>query len=396
MCYVTLCCLKGCDLLKRIIAMFLSTVLILMMSAFAFADVTPAQYKVVIQEPEEGEPLELVNEDDKFFVTGYIMANDDDIIEWIELRIGNETLAFNDSDPEFDDIIGEWEDDKFSFKFVVTPDDFDIENDEDGDYEFQVSADVNTDSDDNIEQALTSDEKTIEMEFDHTTNYALWITSPDDGDDIMTDSWSKDVTIKGWIQADEGDMLESLRIEIVNLDEDTNEWIDIIDDPDDYVMLSNEKFEFEADWDLSEEGEFEINVLARIDVDENNVDIVLDDDVAVDVIFDEDYDDDDEDDDDKDEAMDNYPAAPAIANKLLKEMDMANRYRGTNLISEVAKFMGPNTDFDGESKLDAEEYEEAIKTFLEDRIEELEDMDEPAAPGNSANKGNGKDKDKGK
>lgn len=379
--------------MKRIIAMFLSTVLILMMSAFAFAAVDSDEYEVVITAPDEDEALELVNEDDLFFVTGYIMANDDDIIEWIELRIGDETLAFDEGDDEFDDIIGEWDDDKFSFKFVVSADDFDIEEDEDGDYEFQVSADVNTDSDSFIEQELESEEKSIEIEFDHTADYALWITSPDDGDDIMTDSWSKDVTIKGWIQADEGDMLESLRIEIVNLDEDTNEWIDIIDDPDEYVMLSNEKFEFEADWDLSEEGEFEINVLARIDVDEDNDDIVLDDDVTVDVIFDEDYDD-DEDDDDKDEAMDNYPAAPAIANKLLKDWGYANRFMGTNLVSEVAKFMGPNTDFDGVSKMDAEDYEEAIEDFLKDRIDELKDMDEMPAPGNSANKGKGKDKDK--
>ncbi|WP_092593107.1 hypothetical protein [Acidaminobacter hydrogenoformans] len=383
--------------MKRIIAMFLSTMLILMMSAFAFAAVDSDEYEVVITAPEEDEPLALVNEDDKFFVTGYIMANDDDIIEWIELRIGNETLAFDEDDDEFDDIIGEWDDDKFSFKFVVSPDDFDIEDDEDGEYDFQVSADVNTDKDSNIEQELTSDEKTIDMEFDHTADYALWITSPDDGDDIMTDSWGKDVTIKGWIQADEGDMLESLRIEIEHLDGDADEVINIIDASDDSVMMSNEKFEFEADWDLSEEGDFEITVFARIDVDEDVDDEVLRDEVTVEVIYDEDYDDDeDEDDDDKDEAMDNHPAAPAIANKLLKDWGYANRYRGTNLISEVAKFMGPNTDFDGESKLDAEDYEDAIEAFLKDRIDELDDMDVPAAPGNSANKGNGKDKDKGK
>ena len=67
---------------------------------------------------------------------------------------------------------------------------------------------------------------------------------------------------------------------------------------------------------------------------------------------------------------------------------------GTNLISEVAKMMGPNTDFEGISKMDATEYEEAIRDFLEDRIGELDDMDAPPAPGNSANKGNGKVKNK--
>jgi len=58
--------------------------------------------------------------------------------------------------------------------------------------------------------------------------------------------------------------------------------------------------------------------------------------------------------------------------------------------------MGPNTEFNGVLKTDAEDYETEIREFLNDLMDDLDDQDAPAAPGNSANKGNGKDKDKGK
>ena len=61
--------LKGRDLLKRMTALFLSLVLMLMMSAFAFA----AEYKVVIEEPDTD--FELDGWDGTFFVTGYVQAN---------------------------------------------------------------------------------------------------------------------------------------------------------------------------------------------------------------------------------------------------------------------------------------------------------------------------------
>lgn len=63
-----------------------------------------------------------------------------------------------------------------------------------------------------------------------------------------------------------------------------------------------------------------------------------------------------------------YPAAPAVANKLLKDAGESNLIgkgkNQTNLIEEVAEYMGPGTDFDGVSKSDVAAYETAVKTFL--------------------------------
>ena len=49
-----------------------------------------------------------------------------------------------------------------------------------------------------------------------------------------------------------------------------------------------------------------------------------------------------------------FPAAPAIASRILKANDIAPRYgqgrNGGNYIADVAQHMGPGTDFNGESK----------------------------------------------
>lgn len=369
--------------MKRLIAMFLSTVLIMMMSAFAFAYVDEGEYKVVIETPDD--ELKLLNENDTFFVTGFIMANDDDIIEWIKLTINGVELEIENDDSDFDDIIGDWENEKFAFKFVVNPDDFSIQDNEDDDYNIEVSTRIEPEDNDLSDQTET-DSKSVEFKFDYETDYDLQLTKPDG--DIVVNSWSKDQLIKGWIQADEGDMLESLEIEIKDLNLNKTKWIILIDndEADEFVMMSNEKFIFEEKWDLTNEGDFRITLHATINPDEGGADLHLSDSFEVEVTLDKDV----EDDEEKD--MDNYPAAPAVANKILRELGISNRYMGTNLISEVSKKMGPNTEFNGVLKTDADVYDE-IRDFLNDRIEELEDMEAPPAPGNSANKGKGKNKD---
>jgi hypothetical protein len=65
-------------------------------------------------------------------------------------------------------------------------------------------------------------------------------------------------------------------------------------------------------------------------------------------------------------------AAPAAANQLLKEAGLKNHY-GTdsekgNYISEVARYMGEGTDFDGVSKEDAGAYKFAIAAFLNNGV----------------------------
>ena len=63
-----------------------------------------------------------------------------------------------------------------------------------------------------------------------------------------------------------------------------------------------------------------------------------------------------------------YPAAPAVANKLLKDAGYSNMIGkgrdGTNLISSTAHQMGPGTDFNGVAKSDVDAYEAAVKAFL--------------------------------
>lgn len=63
-----------------------------------------------------------------------------------------------------------------------------------------------------------------------------------------------------------------------------------------------------------------------------------------------------------------YPAAPAVANALLKEAGKPNTMgkgrHQTNLIQEVARQMGPATDFNGVAKSDVDAYRNAVKAFL--------------------------------
>jgi len=242
-------------------------------------------------------------------------------------------LEIESDDIDFDDVIGDWENEKFAFKFVVNPDDFNIEDNVDDDYNIEVSTRIDPD-DQALGDQTESDSKTVEFKFDYDTDYDLQLTKP--SNDIVVENWSDDTLIKGWIQADEGDVLEFLRIEIDG--DGAPQYITLVDQPSEYVMLSNDKFNFEAEWNLSVEDEFVITVFAWINPDEDGDDedvLKFEDEITVEVIFDDDENGDNDDNDDK--VMDTYPAAPAVANKILKEMGISNRYMGTNLISEVSK-----------------------------------------------------------
>ena len=67
-----------------------------------------------------------------------------------------------------------------------------------------------------------------------------------------------------------------------------------------------------------------------------------------------------------------YIAAPAVANQLLREAGLKNHYSTEgekgNYISEVARYMGEGTDFDGVSKEDAGAYKFAIAAFLNNGV----------------------------
>lgn len=63
------------------------------------------------------------------------------------------------------------------------------------------------------------------------------------------------------------------------------------------------------------------------------------------------------------------PAAPAVAASLLKETGTGHRLNSGNLISLVAREMGPGTDFQGIPKTDRTAYRAAIREFLDDLLE---------------------------
>jgi|GEM_PF-2951721 len=77
-----------------------------------------------------------------------------------------------------------------------------------------------------------------------------------------------------------------------------------------------------------------------------------------------------------------FPAAPAIAARILKANEVDARYgsgrTGGNYISDVAKQMGPGTNFNGETKADGDNmnraYWDAVWEYLRD--ETGEDLDE--------------------
>jgi hypothetical protein len=60
-----------------------------------------------------------------------------------------------------------------------------------------------------------------------------------------------------------------------------------------------------------------------------------------------------------------YPAAPAIAAHYLKSLGVkAGSPTYTNIVSQVARYMGPETDFDGVAKEDAA-YEETVEDYVD-------------------------------
>lgn len=378
-------CLKGRDDLKRLIAMFLSTVLILMMSAFAFA----AEYKVVIEEPDSN--FELEDWDGMFFVEGYVQANSNDILDWIKITIKGDddgesfSKTFMIDDSDFDN-----DGDDYDFSFEIEhPELWGI--DEEDDYEITVTARI--DPEDGSKFSESSSES-VEITFDEDMNYGAQLTAP--LEDVLVTNWNTPILIKGWVMADDDrDEIDYVEVEIDGPGSADDKTI-LIPNADDWDF-DDGNFTFVINtWKLDTDNindEFTVHLKAVIDLYGDPDDLIVTDSSTFKILFvDKDDDDDDDDDDGEDKVMDNYPAAPAVANKILKELGISNRYMGTNLISEVSKKMGPNTEFNGVLKTDADNYEDEIRDFLNDRIAELEDMEAPPAPGNSANKGNGKNK----
>jgi hypothetical protein len=163
-----------------------------------------------------------------------------------------------------------------------------------------------------------------------------------------------------WLDAEVGDVLEEISVEINGY----GEWYE--DFGTGYVFGSKVvKFPVIQIDDIPEE-DFEITVFANFstgDDQELTKKVDLED-------LDEE-DDDDEDDDEEDMDDDMYPAAPAVANKLLKDNNIPNRVNGVNLIAAVA------AEFADADKTE-EDFAEDVEAFLIDQLNDVldEDIDE--------------------
>jgi len=162
-----------------------------------------------------------------------------------------------------------------------------------------------------------------------------------------------------WLDAEIGDVLEEISVEI----DGDGVWHDDIDPG--YVFGSKVyKFPVIQVNEIPDE-DFEITVFADFSTgydQELTKKVDLED-------LDEEDDDEEDEDDEEDMDDDMYPAAPAIANKLLKDAGIPNRVDGVNLIAAVSAAMTEDEEFGGFEK-DDDEYAGEVEEFL---IELLED-----------------------
>lgn len=352
-------CLKGRDDLKRTIAVLLSLLMILSMTAVGFATVGVNDYKVVIEKPLE--ELRLFNDSDKFFVSGYVAANQLDEIDWIEISVDGATpLRFVRGTSDFNATVNPWKNDKFSFRFVVDPKVWSIDQ-TDSDNEYAVMVRVYIDpSNPSYSDQEKFDIEMVEVFYGYETVYDIEITHP--ANNLVVSSWSNDPLIKGWIKADEGDLLKSLVLEVQEIGQSGKVTMSLIDEPGEYVTMSNDKYYFEKKWDVTKAGDFRITVIAVLDVDESTIDRNLNDSHDVKLTLNPNYE------GDKDEAMEAYPAAPAVAGKILKSYGIPNNVGGKNLVALVAKEMGPGAIFKGVAKTNTVQYKAVVTDFLEAQL----------------------------
>jgi len=196
---------------------------------------------------------------------------------------------------------------------------------------------------------------------------------------------------------------------ILGEQDDQISWIKLfIDDVERYQVVLNtnlgeDGYEFSLPWSINKQGSYEVKVVAHVERDgevgvevdgyQKNVRIHYDDPAEDD---DEEAIDDEEADNEEanEEATENYPAAPAVAAKILKDLGIKHNYGDGNYINDIAKEMGPGTEFQGVAKTDTVAYEAEIRAFLLDHEawgEEIE-KGKPAKEQNNARELNAVDK----
>lgn len=212
--------------------------------------------------------------------------------------------------------------------------------------------------------------------FSFADDYSLEIVAPDD--EVIVSDWDEPFLIKILVDASVGDELEKL---VVTIDEEDGDYEYTFDKKVKHVF-GEEVFEytFEAP-ELTPMEAFKITVVAEFDNDVEALEASETFDVTSEA-----EDDEKEEEAGQEEEQDMYPAAPSIANKLLRVYGIPNRVNGVNLIAAVSEAMINGEQFDDADKDDAE-YAENVEEFLigklndvldeelDDEIDELSDLE---------------------
>jgi len=172
-----------------------------------------------------------------------------------------------------------------------------------------------------------------------------------------------------WLDKEIGDELDELLVEVV-------EGEDVIETSSDYDSEEVEKFgtimymyTFDA-IEYTPLDDFEVKVFISLD-DDADSELLLTKKVDLEDLDEEDDDDEEDEDDEEDMDDDMYPAAPAVANKLLKEAGIPNRVEGVNLIALVAGEMNEEAPFGLDEIEDLEDLEAAVEGFLVNQLNDL-------------------------
>lgn len=195
--------------------------------------------------------------------------------------------------------------------------------------------------------------------FSFADDYSLEIVAPDDK--VIVSDWDEPFLIKILVDASVGDELEKL---VVTIDEEDGDYEYTFNKKVKHVFGEDVfEYTFEAP-ELTPMKEFEITVVAKFDNDVEDLE------ASETVEVETEAEDEEEEDEAKDEDM--YPAAPAIANKMLREYGIPNRVNGVNLIAAVSEAMIEGEKFYGAEK-DDEDYAENVEEFLVEKLNEALD-----------------------
>lgn len=184
---------------------------------------------------------------------------------------------------------------------------------------------------------------------------------------ISADVIDEFLFITVWLDKEIGDELDELLVKVVE-DEVVVKTSDDYDDFEEVEKFGTIMYMYTFDAiEYTPLDDFEVKVFVTLD-DESE--LVLTKKVDLEDLDEEDDDDEEDEDDEEDMDYDMYPAAPAIANKLLKDNNIPNRVNGVNLIAAVAE------EFADADKT-APDFADDVEDFLIDQLDEaLDDLDD--------------------